>query len=189
LTDSFGCPTFWNFGPNYAGARDEFVYIYSPDSDSAYNAADRMVLTRVVKDRLTERGAYEFLVSIDSGGQPIWDRDIQKRGAVFVHPGGCHRGGICYNAGLKRYLWCQVLPESHDPRGPRFEGGFGIYDAPEPWGPWTTVFFTRHWDVGPGESSSLPTKWLSSDGRTGHLVFSGDDCFSVRKVEFRTATR
>ena len=21
----------------------------------------------------------------------------------------------------------------------RFQGGFGIYDAPEPWGPWTTV--------------------------------------------------
>jgi len=27
----------------------------------------------------------------------------------------------------------------------------------------------------------LPTKWMSSDGKTCYLLFSGDDCFSVRK--------
>ena len=35
---SFGCPTFLNFGKDYAGARDDFVYIYSPDGASAYRA-------------------------------------------------------------------------------------------------------------------------------------------------------
>jgi len=58
------------------------------------------------------------------------------------------------NAGLKRYLWCQIGPG----KDTRFTGGFAIYDAPEPWGPWTTAFHTDAWDVGPGESSSLPTK-------------------------------
>jgi hypothetical protein len=66
----------------------------------------------------------------------------------------------------------------------RFEGGFGLYEAPAPWGPWSTVYFIERWDVGPGETSSLPTKWMSPDGRTAHLVFSGDDHFSVRKVTF-----
>ena len=64
----------------------------------------------------------------------------------------------------------------------RVEGGFGVYDAPQPWGPWTTAFFAKRWDVGPGETSSFPTKWISRDGRTIHLVFSGDDHFSVRKA-------
>ena len=96
----------------------------------------------------------------------------------FIHPGNCCRSGITYNAGLKRYLWCQILRKADA----RFEGGFGIYDAPEPWGPWTTVFFTETWDVGPGETSSLPTKWMSAGGKTIWLVFSGDDCFSVRKA-------
>ena len=41
FTTSFGCPTFMNFGQNYAGARDDYVYIYSPDTDSAYERADR----------------------------------------------------------------------------------------------------------------------------------------------------
>jgi hypothetical protein len=74
------------------------------------------------------------------------------------------------------------LPSSKHPQGPRFRGGFGIYDAPEPWGPWTTVFFTTDWDVGPGETSSFPTKWMSKDGKTVWLLFSGDDSFSVRKA-------
>ncbi len=36
----FGAPTFLNFGRNYAGAPDKFVYIYSHDSDSAYEPED-----------------------------------------------------------------------------------------------------------------------------------------------------
>ena len=32
-TTSFGCPTFVQFGADYAGARDAFVYLVSPDSD------------------------------------------------------------------------------------------------------------------------------------------------------------
>src|SRR4030095_8365293 len=92
------------------------------------------------------------------------------------HRGNCYRSHITYNAGLKRYLWCQTGRGADT----RFAGGFAIYDAPEPWGPWTTVFRTDAWDVGPGESASFPAKWMSADGRTVHLVFSGDDSFSVR---------
>ncbi len=184
---SFGCPTFLNFGSDYAGARDNFVYIYSPDTDSAYETADRMVLARVPKDRLTERGAYEFFAGVDADRTPRWTRDIAGRGALFRHPGRCYRSGITYNVALRRYLWCQILPESRDPRGPRFQGGFGVYDAPEPWGPWTTAYFTNDWDVGPGDSSSFPTKWMSGDGRTLYLVFSGDDAFSVRRATLTTS--
>jgi CubicO group peptidase (beta-lactamase class C family) len=186
FTTSFGCPTFLNFGKNYAGARDEFVYVYSFDHDSAYEAADRMVLARVPKNRITERAAYEYFVALDGRGQPAWSNDIAQRGAVFTHRGNCYRGGVTYNAGLKRYLWTQILAHSEHPQGMRFQGGFGIYDAPEPWGPWTTAFYTEKWDVGPGESSSFPTKWMSADGKTAHLVFSGNDSFSVRRVTFVT---
>ena len=183
--ESFGCPTFLNFGKNYDGARDDFVYIYSQDSDSAYQAANRMVMSRVRKSSITERKAYSFFTELNPQGKPVWTKDITERGAVFNHFERCYRSGITYNRGLQRYLWCQTLPGD----SPRFAGGFGIYDAPEPWGPWTTVFFAEKWDVGPGETSSLPTKWMSPDGRSAHLVFSGDDYFSVRKAEFTTSRK
>jgi hypothetical protein len=180
FTESFGHPTFLNYGKNYAGARDEYVYVYSHDSDSAYEAADRMILARVPKGRIVERASYEFFEALGTGGCPFWTKDIQRRGAVFANPGRCYRSGISYNAGLGRYLWYQIIPGGDT----RFEGGFGLYDAPEPWGPWTTVYFTTEWDTGPGEAGSFPTKWMSADGRTCYLVFSGNDYFSVRQVVF-----
>lgn len=175
---SFGCPTFLNFGRDYVGARDGHVYIYSHDADSAYTPADSMVLARVPKDKIKNRGAYEFFSKRDTTGNPVWTRDIKQRGAVFENPGRCYRSGISFNAGLKRYLWCQTIPGGDA----RSRGGFAIYDAPKPWGPWTTVFFTSEWDVGPGETSSFPTKWMSLDGKALYLVFSGEDSFSVRKA-------
>ncbi len=179
---SFGCPTFLNFGRDYAGARDDYVYVYSPDGDGAYQPADRMVLARVPKGRIKERGAYEFFEGVSPEGIPLWTQDIAQRRSVFDHQKGCCRSSISYDPGLKRYLWCQTLPGDA-----RFHGGFGIYDAPEPWGPWTTAYFTEDWDVGPGETSSFPTRWMSADGKTLHLVFSGDDSFSVRKATLTVA--
>lgn len=177
FTESFGCPTFLNFGRNYAGARDGFVYVYLHDDDSAYERADRFVMARVPKAKLGDRAAWEFFVRLDDNGQPLWTRDCHERGAVFTNPGACYRSSISYNAALKRYLWCQI-GRGHDTR---YLGGFASYDAPEPWGPWTTVFLTGQWDIGPGESASLPTKWITSDGCGLHLVFSGQDHFCMRK--------
>jgi hypothetical protein len=182
FTTSFGHPAFLNFGKNYAGARDNYVYIYSPDNDSAYEQAPRMVLARAPKDRLRERAGYEFLERLN-GGQPVWTRDIEKRGGVFDNPPhGCYRTQVSYNPGLKRYFMNSILLGSDHVR---FQGGFGIYDAPEPWGPWTTVYFTPTWDIGPGENQHFPPKWMSPDGTTMYLIFSGDDIFSVRKATLK----
>ena len=45
---------------------------------------------------------------------------------------------VSYNAGLKRYILCTEHEQS-------FKGNLGIYDAPEPWGPWTTVAQYHDW--------------------------------------------
>ena len=65
-------------GNNYAGARDDYVYIYSHDADSAYVPADRMVLARVPKGQLKRRDAHEFFQGLDAKQQPIWTKDIGK---------------------------------------------------------------------------------------------------------------
>src|SRR5262249_5869554 len=157
-------------GKNYAGSRDGFVYVYSPDTETAYLPADRMVLARTPRQCLQERSAYEFFVGLGAQDVPIWSKDITKRGAVFTHAGQCLRSQIVYDAAIERYLWWQQLP-GKEGADTRFTGGMGIYDAAEPWGPWTTVYFTNRWDVGPGESASFPTKWISADGKTLTLVF------------------
>jgi CubicO group peptidase (beta-lactamase class C family) len=176
----FGYCTFINFGANYEGARDNYVYMVSHDNPSAYEASDHMILARVSKNVVTDRAAYEFFESTDLAGNPVWTSDINERGAVFTHVGHSLRSGISYNQGIGRYLWWQQFYEGS--ADTRFAGGFGIYDAPEPWGPWTTVYFTEYWDVGPGETAHFPTKWMSSDGNIVYLIFSGNDSFSVRQA-------
>jgi CubicO group peptidase (beta-lactamase class C family) len=187
FTNSFGCPAFLNFGWNYAGARDEFAYAYSPDADSAYQCADQLVLARAPKTRLRHRDAWECFAGFDASGRPRWTSDLGERRGVFTHSGQCYRTSVTWNTALHRYLLVQPVPNaaSHNSSGQidtRFSGGLAIYDAPEPWGPWTTAYFSEQWDVGPGEFASFPTKWMSADGRTMHLVFSGDDSFAVRQA-------
>jgi hypothetical protein len=181
----FGLMGFINFGRAYAGARDDYVYAYSHDGPKADRPADRFVLMRVPKQRLQHREAYEFFAGLDERGQPAWSADIGRRRGVFTRPDGCLRSAITYHAGLRRYLWWQAFPQppGHRDRGDtRFAGGFAVYDAPEPWGPWTTVFHTDNWDMGPGEHGDFPAKWSDPAGESLWLVFSGEDAFSVRRA-------
>ncbi len=161
---SFGSPSFLNFGKNYQGARDEFVYTYSQDGPSAYEPSDHLVLARAPKDRLRERSAWEFFVRLDASGRPVWTRDIAARGPVFTYRNHCGRVDVVFHPGSRRYL--MALGYNH-------QGGWGIYDAPEPWGPWTTAFHTQGWGLEGTHSYRLPAKWIQPRGQTMYLVFSG----------------
>ena len=178
---SFGAPGFLNYGKNYTGARDGYVYLYSQDADSAYEGADRLVMARAPRASIREKEAWEYFSGLE-GGEPQWSDDPAGRAGVLENPGRVYRSSVSYNAGLGRYMACVILPEEDT----RFEGGFAVYDAPEPWGPWTTAYYADKWDVGPGESCHFPTKWMSEDGRTVHMVFSGEDHFSVRRATVET---
>jgi CubicO group peptidase (beta-lactamase class C family) len=171
--ESFGSPVFLNFGKNYEGARDGFVYVYSQDGPSAYRPDDGILLARVPKGRITEQSAYEFFA-----GEGKWTRDLAQRKPVFRFPGHCERTDAVYHPGLKRYLL--TVSYGHD-------GGWGIFDAPEPWGPWTTAFHTPEWDLGQTHGYRLPSKWVQ--GLSMYLVLSGRrgrglhyDAFCVRRL-------
>jgi CubicO group peptidase (beta-lactamase class C family) len=173
---SMGCPTFLNFGRNYDGARDDYVYVYSQDGPGAYNPYDTIMLARVPKARLREKEAYEFFTGIDADGKPAWSATIAKRGAVFTHLGHCERIDTVYNRGLDRYFL--AVSSGHGQ-------GWGLFDAPQPWGPWTTAYSTSDWGLGVIHGYRLPSKWISSDGLSMWLVFSGikpNDAFCVRRM-------
>jgi CubicO group peptidase (beta-lactamase class C family) len=180
LEQSFGSPAFLQFGRDYTGARDEFVYLYSQDGPSAYEASDGLVLARVPKERIRQREAYEFFSHMDASGAQAWARDIRGRGHVFTFPGHCQRVGAVYNPFCKRYLLSLGFDHS---------GGWGIFDAPEPWGPWTTAFFTHDWGLGQTHDYRLPSRWIAGGGKKMALVFSGRehagveyDAFCVRRI-------
>ncbi len=176
---AFSDMTFLNFGRDYAGARDNFVYVYSQDHRRKPDGAmaditDSVALFRVPKDRLMNHGAYEYFAGLN-GSQPTWARDIRKRSPVFGLP---QRIGFAvrvdYNPALRRYF----LTTFH-----RWDGSWGIYDSSEPWGPWSTIATFDQWlDSKPKFGFTFPQKWMSADGTTMYMVFSGTglyDSFNV----------
>lgn len=187
-----GYCAFLNFGRNYEGARDDFVYSYSPDTSTAYHDTDRAVLLRVPKDRAMKRVAYEFFAGLTEDGAPRWTSDFEERAAVITVPGGVNRLDVVYNAPLRRYLMTMRDQESDE------RNRFAVYAAPQPWGPWRTVFATRqlddtnhlhHDNFDWGEAQHFPSKWISDGGTTMYLVFSGGDSFSVRRAELVASGR
>jgi hypothetical protein len=178
--ESFGHPVFLNFGRNYSGSRDTFVYVYSSDGASAYEAYDHLVLARVARQRIRERAAYEFYGGVDSAGTPLWTRSMEERAPVFTYAGHCRRLDVVHHPGIDRYL----LALAYDA-----EGGWGIFDAPEPWGPWTTAHHTLRWGLGRTHDYKLPSRWIDPAGTGLYVVFSGKeyqgtnyDAFCVRRL-------
>ncbi len=121
MAEGFGSPAFLNFGRDYAGARDRFVYTYSQDGPSAYESDNGLVLARVAKDRIRERSAWEFYAGLDGQGQAGVDRG----------PGRA-RLRVCVSGELRprgRGIRCrdQAVP---DGPGVRSRGRLGIVRRP-----------------------------------------------------------
>lgn len=65
--EEFGLLGFVNYGQDYRGARDGFVYAYSHDNPLADSPADRFILMRAPKEKITGRNAWEFFETWDAG--------------------------------------------------------------------------------------------------------------------------
>ena len=168
--DDFRPAAFINFGQDYAGARDTNVYIYGGE----LGFIDDVYLARVPKAEITTRASWDFFTGLDGIGDPIWDSDVTQRAAVFTDPklsdevNGSLKVSAAYNSDLSRY----ILTMAHGSLGK-----LGIFDAPEPWGPWTTVAYYENWNgLGshPGEALyyHFPTKWISNNGTTMWMIYS-----------------
>jgi hypothetical protein len=174
--DGFFCPTFLQFGRDYAGARDGYVYLYAPNRKTdrwAIHKPGEIVLIRVAKERLLDRDAYEFFAGTGDDGRPLWKPNVRDRQPVFTDAvNGVMLVSATYNPGLGRYL----LITEH---GGKAEGNIGVYEAPEPWGPWSTVLFQRVFGAPHVQANTFfwnfSNKWTSTDGLQFTLLFTGRD--------------
>lgn len=168
--DGWAFPTFAQFGQDYAGARDEYVYTYllriQDDSALVVQAPGEVDLARVPADAIGDETAYAWWA-----GDGTWSSDRGDASPVLENPEGVGWNlSVSYNAPADRY----VLATEHTASA---QGNLAIYDAPEPWGPWTTVAYVEGFGDGVIETSTFfwnfSNKWLSEDGGDFVLVFTG----------------
>lgn len=176
-SDGLFMPTFLQFGKAYAGARDQFVYCYANNlkhrQKLSVQKPGEITLMRAPKESVMDRSKYEFYQGTDSTGNPVWTTDLTRKKPVFYNPDGVGwNTSASYNPGLNRYL----LITQHNKS---FSGSIGIFDAPHPWGPWTTVLYTNNFGAGniPQKTFffNFSNKWLSADGKQFVLIFTGID--------------
>jgi hypothetical protein len=176
-----GYPVWMNAGQNYEAAQDDYVYMYSPDSSSAYKTTDHIFLARVHKSQIPQKEGYHFFAGLDAG-KPQWSPRFEDRKPVFTAPARCYRPEVVYNPGFKRYLLCTATSGSREWCGTD-KKYLGIFDAPTPWGPWTTVKEIPGWggEEEDGFQQRIPMKWISDKGRSFFLLYS---CFPKGPYKF-----
>lgn len=174
-SDDMILPTFLQFDKDYAGARDNYVYIYANhlkkgDSLSVQKPGE-IALMRVPKTGILERNQYEFFAGLDNDDNQTWTTDIAARQPVFKDENGIGwNTSVSYNSGLERYL----LITEHTST---MKGYIGIFEAAEPWGPWATVLYDNQFGRGYISQTTFfynfSNKWLSEDGKSFVFIFTG----------------
>ncbi|PIR70283.1 MAG: hypothetical protein COU46_02225, partial [Candidatus Niyogibacteria bacterium CG10_big_fil_rev_8_21_14_0_10_42_19] len=185
--DGFCSPGFLNYGKDYAGAPDDYVYIYGRDCSggdgSTMQTTAKISLARVSKYSLTNRSAYEFYAG--TNGSNNWVSSSSNRKPVFINsigypePGSYDAPSAIYYPDIGRYL---LFVTHGTPGSP--SGGLGIYDGPSPWGPWTTVEYEDSW-MGSDRFfyANIPTKWIS--GNSFYMVFTGTTPDSIAEDAYQ----
>jgi hypothetical protein len=161
----FVYPSFLQNGRGYRGNRDGFMYVYG--SDGEWGKKNSLRLARAPLERLLDIRAYRYWA-----GDGRWSAKLDEARDVLidVEGGGTNLGGmqsIAYNPALDRYFLITFGEPFTD------RARMVLYDAPQPWGPWTLCgrpitadqalfkegkLFTKLYNP------SFNAKWIEADG-------------------------
>ncbi len=171
----FGSLAFINFGKDNANARDGYVYAVSGDQ---WDNGSDLRLGRVPNDKIMQREAWEFVSAVEGENKVKWDKDLEKAVSILHSDRKISQPEMVYIAPLKRYLF--LTWSLHGDFSYKDGSALYIYEAPEPWGPFTLVHYNRTWEdvyndyrVNP-YCPRIPLKWMAKDGLSGWLQFSGN---------------
>jgi hypothetical protein len=161
---------FLNFGRDDAGVparMTNYLYLCGMKQLPRRSGSNSLFLARVPTDNVRDAHAYQYFGGVDVSGKPSWQSNFSEAQAIFSDASGIGLGGIGYNPHLKIFL----LTTFHV--GP---GQLGIFESPDPWGPWRTVAYCEDWGgmgkEGEGLTCEFPQKWMSADGRNMWAIFS-----------------
>jgi len=166
----FGGPAFVNFGRDNDGARDEYVYAVSTDQ---WDNGGHLLLGRVHQDHILEVAAWQWVEEVDDMTGPAWTSDLDRAAAVLSCDRSMSLPEMVYLRSIGRYLLLTWSLKGD------FSGTGGsrliVYDAPEPWGPFTLAHLEDRWEAVEMNPycPRIPLKWMEPDGLGGWLQFSG----------------
>jgi hypothetical protein len=175
-----GAPHFVDFGKNMEHSPDGKAYLVghgASDPDPKFRFAnlswisgDQIYLIRVSPslETINDPKAYEFFAGHDASGQPIWTRDFSEIQPLIDWNNNAGCVTVTYNAPLKKYL---MAVTDGWPTAARMNSY--ILEADELTGPWRLVTYMKEFGQ-QGYFLNFPSKFISEDGRTAWLCYSGN---------------
>ena len=181
--DGVAFGSFVQFGKDYSLARDAYVYTVAVavTDELRLNIVQRpgkIMLLRVPKLTIEDRGAYEFYAGQDSTGQPKWSTNEADKVPIYEDPLGVGPfPQMTFVPGLERLVYTNQ-------HGDGFSTSTGISgfrslltmaEGPQPWGPWNVFYkdvFVPQIDRSVFQWNFAP-KWFRNGGREFTLTFSG----------------
>jgi hypothetical protein len=183
---AFNWIAFCQNGKDNSLAKDDYVYMYSPEQK---NIRELSVI-RVHKNHIRDKSKYEYFKGWN-GEKPEWTRILKERGVNLLYP-ECNDGewmwaswfpSVVYNSGLDLYI--MVSYGVTDPGKSYWDGwcsqcqypaSLGFWYAENPWGPWTQFHYVDKFYADREENRTygfkLSPKWISEDGKNMVLIWS-----------------
>ena len=184
-----GAPHFVDFGKNMEHSPDGKAYLVGhgavePDekprfANLSWISGDQIYLIRVTPsiETINDPDAYEYFAGHDAAGQALWTSDFDEMEPLFEwnNRAGCVT--ITYNAALKKYL---MFVTDGWPTVEKMDSY--VLESDNITGPWRLVTYMA--DFGEqGYFLNVPTKFISEDGHTAWLAYSGNFATDWRDVK------
>ena len=173
----FSNPFFVQYGKDgKAEADGAHQYVYAVSNDGSWNNGNWMTMGRVSRGLIgrLDPDDWEFIHDWTDKHEPIWRPRHDNAVYMFRSPGRTSMSGIHHLAPLGLYLMPQWhYPHLDDPKRRWKASRWELYSAPAPWGPWS-LFHSQDWEPQGFYNPSIPSKFLSPDGRRFWIFVAGD---------------
>lgn len=172
-----------------------YLYIYANNINHAGSA----YLARVPAspaNSIETLSNWSYFGGLDSSGNPTWVSSSASATPVWGDPNHAESLLVTFDAAIGRYI-------AYNDHGTG-AGGFpamrqvSLFDAPSPWGPWTTFDYEEEFDntncgtncLGDGEAVgfSMMQKWFGSDGLSMWPIYSSTGAYDSLNVIKGTMT-
>jgi hypothetical protein len=175
-----GAPHFVDFGKDMEHSPDGKAYLLSTGAELndlkprfanlSWITGDQVYLLRVTPtpENINDPGAYEFFAGINPQGKALWTNAFKCIRPLLEWNNNMGCVTATYSAPLQRFVMCVTDGGNTCSRMNTY-----LLEAAEITGPWQLVTYMKNF----GEQAyfvNIPSKFISKDGRTLWLCYSGN---------------
>ena len=188
---AFNWIAFCQNGKDNSQAKDNYIYMYSPEQYNPRNLS----MIRVHKDKIRNKEEYEYFKGWNND-KAEWTKNMSERGVNLKYPEKTDAKwmwaswfpSVVYNPGLDLYIMTSY--GIYDPKRKYWDGwcwncqypaSLGFWYSETPYGPWKQFYYNEYFYADREENRTygfkLSPKWISEDGKKMILIWSdaGDD--------------